>query len=65
MHLKSSKVCIITRSPLASFLFKGLATKHATVKWTIIDMCEIVSLGPSGGIACVPPKAADFLEKLD
>ena len=35
MHLKSSKVCIMTRSPLASFLFKGLATKHTTVKWTI------------------------------
>ena len=25
------------RSPLASFLFKGLATKHRTVKWTIED----------------------------
>ena len=25
----------MTRSPLASFLFKGLATKHITVKWTI------------------------------
>ena len=35
MHLKNSKVCIITRSPLASFLYKGLATKHTTVKWTI------------------------------
>ena len=35
MHFKSSKVCNITRSPLASLLFKGLATKHTTVKWTI------------------------------
>ena len=34
-YLKSSKVCIITRSSLASLLFKGLATKHTTVKWTI------------------------------
>ena len=25
----------MTRSPLALFLFKGLATKHTTVKWTI------------------------------
>ena len=33
--MKNSKVCIITRSPLASFLFKGLVTKHTTVKWTI------------------------------
>ena len=36
LHLKCSKVCIITRSPLASPLFKGLATKRATVKWTIL-----------------------------
>ena len=35
-HLKSSKGCIITRSPLALILFKGLATKHTTVKWTIV-----------------------------
>ena len=35
LHLKSSEVCIITRSTLASLLFKGLATKHTTVKWTI------------------------------
>ena len=33
--MKNSKVCITTRSPLASFLFKGLVTKHTTVKWTI------------------------------
>ena len=32
----------MTRSPLASFLFKGLATKLTTVKWTI----QMVS-GPS------------------
>ena len=25
----------MTRSPLASLLLKGLATKHATVNWTI------------------------------
>ena len=29
MHLESSKVCIMTRSTLASLLFKGLATKHS------------------------------------
>ena len=33
--MKSSKVCIITRSPLASLLFKSLATKHTTIQWTI------------------------------
>ena len=35
VHLKSSKVCIIPRSPLASLLLKSLATKCTTVKWTI------------------------------
>ena len=46
LHLKSRKVCIITRSPLASLLFKGLATKHVTVKWTIGSLC-----GPVGNKA--------------
>ena len=30
-------VCSITSSSLASLLFKGLATKHATVKWTFVE----------------------------
>ena len=30
----------MTRSPLALFLFKGLATKHTTVKWTIKNDLE-------------------------
>ena len=33
--MKSSKVCITKKSTLASPLFKGLATKHTTVKWII------------------------------
>ena len=33
--LKSSTICIITRSSLASLLFEGLATKHTTANWTI------------------------------
>ena len=36
---KGRKVSIKTRSPPASFSFKGQATKHATVKWCI---CLIV-----------------------
>ena len=36
----------ITRSPLASLLFKGLATKHATAKWTIKNFLPV----------CVVPK---------
>ena len=35
--MKSSKVCITTRSPLASLLLKGLATKHVTVKMDYLD----------------------------
>ena len=43
--MKSSNICIITRSPLTSLLFKGLATKHATVKWTItqLDLCHLAT----------------------
>ena len=35
LHKKSSEVSIKTRSPPASFSFKGQATKHTTVKWSI------------------------------
>ena len=38
LHLKHSYVCIIARSPLAALLFKGLAIKHTTVKWTIVPL---------------------------
>ena len=31
----------MTRSPLASLLFKGLTTKHATVKWTIGNLLNL------------------------
>ena len=46
LHLKSSIVCIKTRSPFASLLFKGLATKGATWKWTaknIAKTCSVVT----------------------
>ena len=35
LHKKSSEVSIQTRSPPASLSFKGQATKHTTVKWSI------------------------------
>ena len=35
LHLKSSEVCIKTRSPPASLPFQGQVTKHTTVKWPI------------------------------
>ena len=35
LHKKSREVSIKTRSPPASFTFKGRATKHTTVKWSI------------------------------
>ena len=34
--MKSSKVSIKTRSTPASLSFKGQATKHTTVKWSIV-----------------------------
>ena len=36
LHMKSRKVCEKTRSPPASFLFKGQGTEHTTVKWPIV-----------------------------
>ena len=38
LHMKSSEVCIKTRSPPASLPIQGQVTKHTTVKWTI-DRC--------------------------
>ena len=35
LHMKSSEVSTKTRSSPASFSFKGQATKHTTVKWSI------------------------------
>ena len=35
LHKKSSEASIKTRSPPASFSFKGQATKHTIVKWSI------------------------------
>ena len=43
LHLRSSKVCIITWLPLASLLLKGLETKHTPVKWTIMDWTNSLS----------------------
>ena len=41
--MKSSKVSSKTRSTPTSLSFKGQATKHTTVKWSI-DTKEIISL---------------------
>ena len=41
--MKSSKVSIKTRSPPASRSFKGQATKHTTVKWSIPRLKMIAS----------------------
>ena len=40
--MKSSKVSIKTRSTPASLTFKGQATKHTTVKWSI--RCVLISI---------------------
>ena len=36
LHKKSSEVCSKAKSTPASLLFKGLVTKHRTVKWSIL-----------------------------
>ena len=36
LHMKSSEVCIKTRSPPASLPIQGQVTKHTTVKWPIL-----------------------------
>ena len=41
LHQKSSEVCIKTRSSPASFSFKGLATKHTTVKCSIAVIINV------------------------
>ena len=38
LHEKSSEVSIETRSPPASLSFKGQATKHTTVEWSILKV---------------------------
>ena len=35
LHLKSSNICILTRSTSVLLLFKGLATKHSNRAWGI------------------------------
>ena len=49
--MKRSKVCIRTKSTLASLLFKGLATKHTTVKWSIHRIGARKSSGVEQGSA--------------
>ena len=41
--MNSCKVCITTKSTLASLLFKGLATKNRTVKWSIGRISDLQS----------------------
>ena len=43
LHKKTREVSIQTRSPPASLLFEGQATKHATVKWSILSQQESIA----------------------
>ena len=53
----SSNVCTITRPLALTHLFKGLVTKHATVKWTIMHLnadCMIIRVYfPSQPVDCL------------
>ena len=54
--MKSSKVSIKTRSTPASLSFKGQATKHTTVKWSI-EIIHATILGMHNkSISCINPE---------
>ena len=48
LHKKSSEVCIETRSPSASFSFKGQATKHRTVNMVYCNNFQAIECVHSG-----------------
>ena len=48
LHMKRREVSIKTRSTPASLSFKGQATKHTTVKWSI----TIIGLFPDMSCTC-------------
>ena len=50
--MKRSMVCITTKSTLASLLFKGLAAKHTTVKWSIVSKMDTFAACIAGGSRC-------------
>ena len=41
LHVKSSEVCIKTRSPPASLPIQRQVTKHTTVKWSILKPAKL------------------------
>ena len=50
LHKKSREVSIKTKSPPASFSFKDQATKHTTVKWSIVSVKQLfvqINLAPT------------------
>ena len=53
LHVKSSEVSIKTRSTPASLSFNGQATKHTTVKWSIVDTL----LASSATLKSVKPRS--------
>ena len=43
LHKKSSEVSIKTRSPPASLSFKGQATMHTTIEWSILAVADTIN----------------------
>ena len=67
--MKSSKVCITTKSTIASLLFKGLATKHTTVNGLacFVHYCltQIITVSEGGmSIKCDGADRRKFQKKL-
>ena len=59
--MKSSEVCIKTRSPSASLPIQGQVTKHTTVKWSIQGM----NLKKKSGINMTATSLADKRQTLE
>ena len=53
LHKESSGVSIETRSRPASLSFKGQATKHMTIKWSITSVSVLILLSFFWHILCV------------
>ena len=43
LHKKSSELSIKTRSPPASLSFKGQATMHTTIEWSILAVADTIN----------------------
>ena len=64
--MKSSEVSIKTRSTPASLSFRGQATKHTTVKWSIVRIHSLAkTMWPANEIRPTSPVLAPVVQRDD